>query len=228
MRHHLSGRQLSRNSSHRNAMFRNMATSLLRHETIRTTVPKAKELRRVVEPLITLAKDDTQAHRRLAFARLRDVEIVEKLFGDLGPRFKTRPGGYTRILRMAPRPGDNADMALMQLVELSVPVEAQGADSADKGKSKDKKAKKAEATEAAPAPAKRTKEKKAEEKATQKAADAAAKADKKAAKKKAADEKPAKAAAQNDNKGDKKGDKSSAQKMDKKNDKKSDKKPKKK
>jgi large subunit ribosomal protein L17 len=228
MRHHLSGRQLSRNSSHRNAMFRNMATSLLRHETIRTTVPKAKELRRVVEPLITLAKDDTQAHRRLAFARLRDVEIVEKLFGDLGPRFKTRPGGYTRILRMAPRPGDNADMALMQLVELSVPVEAQGADSADKGKSKDKKAKKAEATEAAPAPAKRTKEKKAEEKATQKAADAAAKADKKAAKKKAADEKPAKAAAQNDNKGDKKGDKSSAQKTDKKNDKKSDKKPKKK
>ncbi len=229
MRHHLSGRQLSRNSSHRNAMFRNMATSLLRHETIRTTVPKAKELRRVVEPLITLAKDDTQAHRRLAFARLRDVEIVEKLFGDLGPRFKTRPGGYTRILRMAPRPGDNADMALMQLVELAAPVAAQAA---DEGKAKDKKAKKAktaaaksETTTAAPAAAKRSKEKKAEDKAAQKAADVAAKADKKAAKKKAADEKPAKAAAaQNDNKGDKKGEKSSAQTTDKK----SDKKPKKK
>jgi large subunit ribosomal protein L17 len=230
MRHRLSGRQLSRNSSHRNAMFRNMATSLLRHETIRTTVPKAKELRRVVEPLITLAKDDTQAHRRTAYARLRDVAIVEKLFADLGPRFKTRPGGYTRILRMAPRPGDNADMALMQLVELAAPVGAQGAGSADESKTKDKKAKKAkaEATSAAPAPAKRSKEKKAEDKAAQKAAEEAAKADKKAAKKKAADEKPAKAVAQNDNKGDKKSEKSSAQKNDKKSDKKSDKKPKKK
>ena len=131
MRHHLSGRQLSRNSSHRHAMFKNMATSLLRHETIRTTVQKAKELRRVVEPLITLAKDDTQAHRRLAFARLRDAEVVEKLFGDLGPRFKTRPGGYTRILRMMPRPGDNADMALMQLVELAVPGDAAAQQPAD-------------------------------------------------------------------------------------------------
>lgn len=225
MRHHLSGRQLSRNSSHRNAMFRNMATSLLRHETIRTTVPKAKELRRVVEPLITLAKDDTQAHRRLAFARLRDVAIVEKLFGDLGPRFKTRPGGYTRILRMAPRPGDNADMALMQLVELAAPVTEQ---TADEGKAKDKKAKKTkteaaktETATAAPAAAKRTKEKKAEDKAAQKAADAAAKADKKAARKKAADQKPAKtAAAQSDNKGEKKSEKPGAQKSEKKSDKK--------
>ena len=117
MRHHLSGRQLSRNSSHRHALMRNMSVSLLRHETIRTTAPKAKELRRVVEPLITLAKKDSEANRRLAFARLRDVAVVEKLFTDLGPRFKSRPGGYTRILRMLPRPGDSADMALMQLVD---------------------------------------------------------------------------------------------------------------
>lgn len=117
MRHRNSGRQLSRNASHRHAMLRNMATSLLRHETIRTTVPKAKELRRVVEPLITLAKIDSLAKRRLAFARLRDVAVVEKLFADLGPRFKARAGGYTRILKMEPRPGDAADMALMQLVD---------------------------------------------------------------------------------------------------------------
>jgi len=117
MRHQLSGRQLSRNSSHRHAMMRNMSVSLLRHETIRTTLPKAKELRRVVEPLITLGKKDGDANRRLAFARLRDAEVVEKLFADLGPRFKARPGGYTRILRMTPRPGDSAPMALMQLVE---------------------------------------------------------------------------------------------------------------
>jgi large subunit ribosomal protein L17 len=105
-------------------MLRNMATSLLRHETIRTTVPKAKELRRVVEPLITLAKVDSIAKRRLAYARLRDETVVEKLFADLGPRFKARAGGYTRILKMEPRPGDSADMALMQLVELA-PVEAE-------------------------------------------------------------------------------------------------------
>jgi large subunit ribosomal protein L17 len=98
-------------------MLRNMSVSLLRHETIRTTLPKAKELRRVVEPLITLGKKDGDANRRLAFARLRDAEIVEKLFADLGPRFKARPGGYTRILRMSPRPGDAAPMALMQLVD---------------------------------------------------------------------------------------------------------------
>jgi large subunit ribosomal protein L17 len=120
MRHHLSGRQLSRNSPHRHAMLRNMSVSLLRHETIRTTLPKAKELRRVVEPLITLAKTDSEARRRLAFARLRDAAIVEKLFAELGPRFKARPGGYTRILHMLPRPGDSAPMALMQFVEGAV------------------------------------------------------------------------------------------------------------
>ena len=125
MRHHLSGRQLSRNSSHRHALMRNMSVSLLRHETIRTTLPKAKELRRVVEPLITLAKRDGDANRRLALARLRDPQIVEKLFGELGPRFKERPGGYTRILRMLPRPGDSAPMALMQLVEAPAPVAAE-------------------------------------------------------------------------------------------------------
>jgi large subunit ribosomal protein L17 len=117
MRHQLSGRQLSRNAPHRAAMLRNMAASLLKHETIRTTIPKAKELRRVVEPLITLGKLDSHANRRLAFSRLRDTAVVEKLFVDLGPRFKPRAGGYTRILKMDPRPGDNAPMALMQLVD---------------------------------------------------------------------------------------------------------------
>src|SRR5262249_12375204 len=117
MRHQPPGRQLSRNSSHRHALMRNMSVSLLRHETIRTTLPKAKELRRVVEPLITLAKSDEESNRRLAFARLRDAEVVEKLFADLGPRFKARRGGSTRILRMMPRPGDSAPMALMQLVD---------------------------------------------------------------------------------------------------------------
>jgi len=117
MRHKLSGRQLSRNSPHRHAMLRNMAASLLRHETIRTTLPKAKELRRVVEPLITLAKTDSEARRRVAFGRLRDAEVVTKLFTDLAVRFKARPGGYTRILHMVARPGDAAPMALMQLVE---------------------------------------------------------------------------------------------------------------
>ncbi len=125
MRHKLSGRQLSRNSPHRHAMLRNMAASLLRHETIRTTLPKAKELRRVVEPLITLAKIDSEPHRRLAFSRLRDAEVVTKLFDDLGQRFKARPGGYTRILHMVPRPGDAAPMALMQLVDRVVAVQAQ-------------------------------------------------------------------------------------------------------
>ena len=117
MRHRKSGRKLGRNSSHRKAMFRNMATSLVRHETIRTTVPKAKELRRVVEPLITLAKVDGVANRRLAFDRLRDKEAVGKLFSDIGPRFKDRPGGYLRILKTGPRPGDGAPMAIVQLVD---------------------------------------------------------------------------------------------------------------
>jgi large subunit ribosomal protein L17 len=117
MRHRKSGRKLGRNSSHRKAMFRNMATSLVRHEIIRTTLPKAKELRRVVEPLITLAKEDGVAKRRLAFDRLRDKEAVGKLFTDLGPRFKDRPGGYLRILKTGPRPGDAAPMAIVQLVD---------------------------------------------------------------------------------------------------------------
>jgi large subunit ribosomal protein L17 len=138
MRHQLSGRQLSRNAPHRRAMLRNMAVSLLQHETIRTTVPKAKELRRVVEPLITLGKIDTEAKRRLAFSRLRDAKIVAKLFGDIGPRFAARAGGYTRILHMAPRPGDNAPMALMQLVDGPAVVAVEPA-------KKSKKAKKAAA-----------------------------------------------------------------------------------
>jgi large subunit ribosomal protein L17 len=140
-------------------LLRNMATSLLRHETIRTTVPKAKELRRVVEPLITLAKVDSVAKRRLAFSRLRDVGIVEKLFADLGPRFKARAGGYTRILKMEPRPGDSADMALMQLVD-SAAVAAEKAEDA-KGKKAPKKSKKAapDADEAAAAAPKRRKAK---------------------------------------------------------------------
>ncbi len=117
MRHRKSGRRLGRTSSHRKAMFRNMAASLLRHEMIKTTLPKAKELRRVVEPLITLAKEDGVAKRRLAFDRLRDKEAVGKLFKDIGPRFKDRPGGYLRILKTGPRPGDAAPMAIVQLVD---------------------------------------------------------------------------------------------------------------
>jgi large subunit ribosomal protein L17 len=127
MRHKKSGRRLGRNSSHRKAMFRNMATSLVRHETIKTTVPKAKELRRVVEPLITLAKVDGVANRRLAFNRLRDKEAVGKLFSDLGPRFKDRPGGYLRILKIGPRPGDAAPMAIVQLVDGPAGEEAEAA-----------------------------------------------------------------------------------------------------
>jgi large subunit ribosomal protein L17 len=119
MRHRHGLRKLNRTSSHRQAMFKNMAVSLLRHEAIKTTLPKAKELRRVVEPLITLAKEPTLANRRLAFDRLRDREIVTKLFDVLGPLFKARPGGYTRILKMGFRNGDNAPMAFVELVERS-------------------------------------------------------------------------------------------------------------
>src|SRR5713101_2880948 len=144
MRHRNSGRQLSRNSSHRHALLRNMASSLLRHEAIRTTVPKAKELRRVVEPLITLAKVDSLAKRRLAFSRLRDLSVVEKLFVDLGPRFKARAGGYTRILKMEPRPGDSADMALMQLVEAAATTPAEKAEEPKGAKAPRKSRKKAE------------------------------------------------------------------------------------
>ncbi len=117
MRHRKSGRKLGRNSAHRKAMYRNMAASLLTHETIRTTLPKAKELRRVVEPLITLAKEDGVSRRRLAFSRLRDEAAVGKLFNELGPRFKDRPGGYLRILKMGFRPGDSAPMAIVQLLD---------------------------------------------------------------------------------------------------------------
>ncbi len=117
MRHRKSGRQLNRNSSHRSAMFRNMSSALVRHEIIKTTLPKAKELRRVVEPLITLARNDSVASRRLAFARTRDNAIVAKLFNELGPRFANRPGGYVRILKCGFRTGDNAPMAYIELVD---------------------------------------------------------------------------------------------------------------
>lgn len=117
MRHRQSGRQLNRNSSHRKAMFRNMATSLFKHELIRTTLPKAKELRRTAEPLLTIAKSDSVANRRLAFSRLRDKEIVNKLFTELGPRYEKRPGGYLRILKCGFRPGDSAPMAIVELVD---------------------------------------------------------------------------------------------------------------
>jgi large subunit ribosomal protein L17 len=117
MRHRTSGRQLSRNSSHRTAMFRNMAVSLVEHELIRTTLPKAKELRRFAEPLITLAKSDSVANRRLAFSRTRSKEAVGKLFSELGPRYKERPGGYIRILKCGFRPGDSSPMAFVELVD---------------------------------------------------------------------------------------------------------------
>jgi len=173
MRHHLSGRQLSRNAPHRHALLRSLSVALLRHETIRTTVPKAKELRRVVEPLITLGKEDSEHNRRIAFSRLRDSEIVAKLFDTIGPRFKARPGGYTRILHMAPRAGDNAPMALMQLVERSAPVAVEAAP-------EDKKAKKAEKPAA---PSKEEKKAKAEAKKGREKAAKEAKASKAAAKK---------------------------------------------
>ena len=116
MRHMKSGRKLNRNSAHRKAMFRNMASSLFEHELIKTTVPKAKELRRVAEPLITLAKEDSVAHRRLAFDRLRNRKVVTKLFNELGPRYVDRPGGYLRILKCGHRAGDQAPMAYVELV----------------------------------------------------------------------------------------------------------------
>ena len=121
MRHLRSGRHLNRTSAHRKAMFRNMAVSLFQHETIRTTVPKAKELRRTAEPLITMAKTDSLAKRRLAFARLRDRNAVQKLFNELGPRYQERPGGYLRILKCGFRPGDKAPMAIVELVDRPAP-----------------------------------------------------------------------------------------------------------
>ncbi|MGC5833129.1 50S ribosomal protein L17 [Ralstonia pseudosolanacearum] len=130
MRHRHGLRKLNRTSAHRLAMLRNMSNSLFQHELIKTTLPKAKELRKVVEPLITLAKKDTVANRRLAFARLRDRDMVTKLFTELGPRYVTRPGGYTRILKFGFRQGDNAPMALVELVdrpEVAEAVEAEAA-----------------------------------------------------------------------------------------------------
>ena len=120
MRHRQSGRQLNRNSSHRKAMFRNMAASLFDHEVIKTTVPKAKELRRVIEPLITRAKTDSVANRRVVFDRIRDRDMVTKLFTELGPRYQERPGGYMRILKCGFRSGDNAPMAIVELVDRPV------------------------------------------------------------------------------------------------------------
>ncbi len=117
MRHRKAGRKLNRTSAHRRAMFKNMTASLIRHELIKTTVPKAKELRRVAEPLITLAKEDSVAHRRLAFARIRDKEAVGKLFTEIGPRYRDRPGGYLRILKCGFRAGDKAPMAYVELVD---------------------------------------------------------------------------------------------------------------
>jgi large subunit ribosomal protein L17 len=128
MRHLKSGRKLNRDSAHRKAMFRNMASSLFANEIIKTTVPKAKELRRVAEPLITLAKEDSVAHRRLAFDRLRDRDVVTKLFNELGPRYAERPGGYLRIMKCGFRAGDNAPMAYVELVDrprLEEPSEAE-------------------------------------------------------------------------------------------------------
>ena len=121
MRHRKSGRHLNRNSTHRKAMFQNMTVSLLQHEVIKTTLPKAKELRRVAEPLITMARNDSVHKRRLAFARLRDRDTVTKLFNELGPRYKDRPGGYLRILKTGFRAGDNAPMAYVELVDRPQP-----------------------------------------------------------------------------------------------------------
>ena len=128
MRHRKAGRHLNRTSSHREAMFRNMAASLFRHELIKTTLPKAKELRRVAEPLITLAKIDSVHKRRLAFARLRDKEVVGKLFVELGPRYQARPGGYLRILKCGFRAGDAAPMAYVELVDRAEPETASAVD----------------------------------------------------------------------------------------------------
>lgn len=128
MRHRHSGRKLNRNSAHRKAMFRNMTASLVEHEVIKTTVAKAKELRTVAEPLITLAKTDSVANRRLAFSRLRSKEAVGKLFTDLGPRYQTRPGGYIRILKCGVRAGDKAPMAYVELVDRPEAVDAEGAE----------------------------------------------------------------------------------------------------
>jgi large subunit ribosomal protein L17 len=131
MRHRKSGRQFNRNSSHRKAMFQNMTVSLLNHEIIKTTLPKAKELRRVAEPLITMARNDSVHKRRVAFSRLRDRDTVTKLFNELGPRYKDRPGGYTRILKTGFRAGDNAPMAYIELVDRPEPEATEASDDLD-------------------------------------------------------------------------------------------------
>ena len=131
MRHQKSGRKFNRTSAHREAMFKNMAASLFKHELIKTTLPKAKELRKVVEPIITLGKSDTLANKRLAFSRLRDREIVQKLFAEIGPRYNARPGGYIRILKMGFRVGDNAPMAFVELVDRPEVTSAEDAPTAE-------------------------------------------------------------------------------------------------
>jgi large subunit ribosomal protein L17 len=207
MRHQLSGRQLSRNAPHRWAMFRNMAASLLRHETIRTTLPKAKELRRIVEPLITLGKDDSDANRRRAFAQLRDADVVVKLFENLGPRFKARPGGYTRILRMENRPGDSAPMALMQLLDQpEAVVEEAPAEEAAAAPKKSAPKKQAAAKKTVKKKTTRSAEEKAEKKARaeKKAAAKAKKVETKAHKKAAAPKKKASAKKKSSKKSSKK------------------------
>lgn len=188
MRHRKSGRKLNRTSSHRQAMFRNMAVSLIRHEQIQTTLPKAKELRRVAEPLITLAKTASLANRRLAFARLRDREVVGKLFDDLGVRFKDRPGGYLRILKRGFRAGDTAPMAIVQLVDraekydVTLAEKAEAATEATEGR--EKKAPKKQTAAAKATPKKTAKAKKAVPK-TKKAVKPATKGKKAAKPKKA-------------------------------------------
>lgn len=205
MRHQNTGRQLSRNSAHRAALMSNMAGALLRYESIHTTLPKAKELRRVVEPLITLAKQDSVAKRRLAFARLRDDTVVVKLFTDLGPHFKARPGGYTRILKFGFRAGDKAPMAVMQLVDREAQIAALVEQHAEARKVR--QAKSAEATdEQASKPAKKARAGKPAK--TEKVA--------KAAKVEKAEAKKPKKAAKTDKKADAKSDKPAVKKTEKK------------
>lgn len=187
MRHQKSGRRLNRTSSHRQAMFRNMTASLIQHETIRTTLPKAKELRRVAEPLITLAKTASLANRRLAFSRLRDRAAVTKLFNDLGVHFKSRPGGYLRILKCGIRTGDKATMAIVQLVDRNPVAETEQAPTKPKKEAAADKKETTKKVEASKKSAKKKTTKKADEKKVAKKA-----ATKKTAKKAASTSKTAK------------------------------------
>ena len=216
MRHQNIGRQLSRNSAHRAALMRNMAGALLRYESIQTTLPKAKELRRVVEPLITLAREDNVAKRRVAYARLRDDAVVVKLFTDLGPHFKGRPGGYTRILKFGLRAGDKAPMAVMQLVDRDTQIAALADQHAEARKARQAKA----GEPAAEAPATPAKKAKAEKPAKAGKADKAAKAEKtetkKAEKAVKADTKKSKQAAKAEKPVEKKAEKKAEKKTEKK------------